>query len=44
MRFALLIASPNYAQDERYWYLFLVLYGSSYLLDMLDGKAARTFD
>ena len=44
IRFILLLISPYFALSKDYWYVFAICYSLSYLLDAVDGHAARYFD
>ena len=43
-RFILLWISTAFAFSKDRWILYPVLYGTAYILDALDGHAARTFN
>lgn len=43
-RFLLLFISPYFALSKDKWYLFAICYSLSYLLDAVDGNAARYFN
>ena len=43
-RFILLFVSPYFVLSEDQWHWFVICYSASYLLDAVDGNAARYFD
>ena len=43
-RFISLGLSLIFAMNKEQWHYFLLSFGMSYLLDVFDGKAARSFD
>ena len=43
-RFMLLVVSTWFAFSDNMWIFFTIFYATSYLFDIIDGKAARAFD